>query len=56
MPETGSSGLMSANVRAAVDVQHLSGHVRSLGQIDHGIHDLLNVGDTFSKTLPDYFC
>jgi hypothetical protein len=31
-----------ANVRTAVHVQHLPSDVRSLGQINHGIHDLLN--------------
>ena len=31
-----------ANVGTAVHVQHLPGDVRSFGQINHGIHDLLN--------------
>ena len=31
-----------ANVGTAVHVQHLAGDVRSLGQINHGIHNLLD--------------
>jgi len=36
------SPLPFAIVRTAVHVQHLPGNVRSLGQINHGIHNLLN--------------
>src|ERR1700722_17466567 len=32
-----------ANVRTAVHVQHLPGNVRCFSQINHGIHNLLNV-------------
>jgi hypothetical protein len=36
------SRLPFANVRTAVDVQHLPSDVWSLGQINHGIHNFLN--------------
>src|SRR5262245_38498995 len=41
-PPADLRGLPFANVRTAVHVQHLPSDVRSLGQINHGIHNLLN--------------
>ena len=45
LPAVSLCGLPFANVRTAVYVQHLAGHLKGFGQIKDGVHDVFHLGN-----------